>query len=101
QRQAAAKVVAYLQGEETQQGVTGAGFRPSDPAKPLGGALTAANGVDPDQPTRLLSLPEPKVLARIKRAWQQDRKPADVAIVLDVSGSMGDENKLEQAKQGL
>jgi Ca-activated chloride channel homolog len=84
-----------------QKGVTALGFRPANPAGPFGGTLTAANGVDTKQPTRLLSLPEPALLARIKALWQQDRKPADIAIVLDVSGSMQDEDKLERAKQGL
>jgi Ca-activated chloride channel family protein len=41
------------------------------------------------------------VLARIKKAWQQDRKPANVMVVLDNSGSMGDERKLDYAKEGL
>ena len=45
-----------------------AGFRPSDTTVPLAGSLTTANGVDPALPTRLLSLPEPKVLARDPRA---------------------------------
>src|SRR3954454_13603896 len=38
------------------------GFRPGDPTKQPSGRVTAANGVDPAQPTRVLSLPEPKVL---------------------------------------
>jgi Ca-activated chloride channel family protein len=49
----------------------------------------------------VLSLPEPKVLAKIKSAWRSDRKPANVMMVFDNSASMGEENKLEQAKAGL
>jgi Ca-activated chloride channel family protein len=41
------------------------------------------------------------VLARIKAAWHADRKPANIMLVVDVSGSMQAESKLEQAKQGL
>ena len=48
----------------------------------------------------MLRLPEPKVLAKIKAAWRADRKPANVMMVFDNSGSMGEENKLEQAKEG-
>ena len=77
------------------------GFRPADlkarPAPPL----TAENGVDPAQPGRVLGLPEPRVLAAVKRAWREDRKPANVLLVLDVSGSMNDEDRLERAKEGL
>ena len=61
----------------------------------------AANGVDPKQPERVLGFPEPRVLAAAKAAWREDRKPANVLLVLDVSGSMGDENRLERAKDGL
>jgi Ca-activated chloride channel family protein len=41
------------------------------------------------------------VLARIKQAWRADRKPANVAIVVDVSGSRQDESKLAHAREGL
>ena len=77
------------------------GFRPgNDSAKPAG-LVSSANGADPAQPKIELKVPEPKVLNRILTTWRRDRKPANVLLVLDNSGSMGDENKLEQAKQGL
>ena len=41
------------------------------------------------------------MLVKLKRAWRADRKPANVMMVFDNSGSMGEENKLEQAKEGL
>ena len=46
------------------------GFRPSDRAKAPVAPITAANGADPKQPERVLGLPEPRVLARIKEAWR-------------------------------
>ena len=49
----------------------------------------------------MLSLPEPRVLAGIKRAWRADRKAANVMLVFDTSGSMGEEDKIDQAKDGL
>jgi Ca-activated chloride channel homolog len=77
------------------------GFRPSDlntkPVEPV----SNANGVDPAEPTRVLGLPEPKVLAKVKRTWRADRKPANVLLVLDTSGSMSQEHRLERAQQGL
>jgi Ca-activated chloride channel family protein len=48
-----------------------------------------------------LTLPEPEVLAKIKAEWRAHRKPANVMVVFDNSGSMGAEDKLTQAKQGL
>jgi Ca-activated chloride channel family protein len=63
--------------------------------------VTRANGADPSQPRRLLTLPEPNVLARIKAAWHEDRKAANVLLVVDVSGSMNAQNKVGQARLGL
>ena len=41
------------------------------------------------------------MLAAAKEAWRADRKPANILLVLDTSGSMQDENRLERAKEGL
>jgi Ca-activated chloride channel family protein len=101
QHAAAAQLIAFLGTAAVQSRITALGFRPATPDTPLDGNLTAANGVDAAQPTRVLSLPEPKVLGRIRALWHEDRKPADIALVLDISGSMNDEGKLDQAKAGL
>jgi len=77
------------------------GFRPGDPNARPAGLVSPANGVDPSQPRRELRLPEPKVLDRILRTWRRDRKPANVMLVIDTSGSMNDEYKLDHAKEGL
>ena len=37
----------------------------------------------------------------ILTTWRRDRKPARVELILDNSGSMADEDKLEHAKTGL
>jgi Ca-activated chloride channel homolog len=101
QREAARKFADFLAREITPAVAGRYGFRPADVSKAPAGSVTGANGVDPSQPQRVLSLPEPKVLARIKAAWRQDRKPANVMVVLDNSASMGEENKLANAKDGL
>ena len=49
----------------------------------------------------MLGLPEPRVLDRIRKTWREDRKPANVLLVVDVSGSMNDQNRLVRAKEGL
>jgi Ca-activated chloride channel family protein len=77
------------------------GFRPADETVAPAGLVSAAGGADPAQPDRVLTLPEPRVLAKIKSAWRADRKPANVMMVFDNSLSMSDENKIEQAKHGL
>src|SRR4051794_16637729 len=101
QRRAAQVFAAFLAHEITPEVAGRQGFRPADPDVAPAGLVTPANGVDPKQPARVLRLPEPKVLARIKQTWRADRKPANVMMVFDSSGSMGEENKLEQAAEGL
>jgi Ca-activated chloride channel family protein len=101
QRKGAAAFGAYLAKHIDGKTAARYGFRPSDlKAKPEA-PLTAANGVDPKQPTRVLGLPQPRVLAAVKDAWRADRKPANVLLVLDTSGSMNDEGRLQSAKDGL
>jgi Ca-activated chloride channel family protein len=50
---------------------------------------------------RLLALPTPEVLDRIRRTWRKDRKPANIMLVVDTSGSMSEQARLPQAKRGL
>ena len=100
-RTAGEELGRWLQEKLTPQFVAKFRYRSGEPgATPLA-PVTRANGTLPDQPKRLLSLPEPKVLAEIKRAWHDDRKAANVLLVVDVSGSMNDENKIGQARRGL
>jgi Ca-activated chloride channel family protein len=92
---------AYLAQKITPELAARYGFRPADRAKPPAPPITAANGADPKRPTRVLQPPEPRVLAAIKSAWRRDRKPANILLVLDTSGSMNDEQRLTRAKAGL
>jgi Ca-activated chloride channel family protein len=91
----------FLADEVSPEVAARAGFRPADlNAKPVA-PITKANGVDPAQPKRVLGLPSPRVLDRVRAAWREDRKPANVLLVLDTSGSMNDEQRLTRAKAGL
>jgi Ca-activated chloride channel family protein len=101
QRRAAEVFQRWLAGELTAKRAGAEGFRPADLADRPAGRVTKANGADPAQPKRVLGLPEPRVLDSIKKTWRQDRKPANVELVLDVSGSMSQENRLARAQQGL
>jgi Ca-activated chloride channel homolog len=101
EKQAAAVFADHLKRQITPEVAGSHGFRPADESDTPAGQVNAANGVDPAQPETILSLPEPKVLARIKAAWHADRKPANVMVVLDNSLSMSEENKLQYAKEGL
>lgn len=100
ERAAAKQVSDFLRRSATQKKLPGFGFRPAEGGA-SGGLLTTKNGVDVSQPAQRMSLPSPSILSAIRAAWHEDRKPADVAIVLDTSGSMLDEQRLVQAQQGL
>ena len=65
------------------------------------GLVSAANGADPAQPGASSRCPSRMCSTACSRTWRRDRKPANVELVLDNSGSMSDEDKLEHAKQGL
>jgi Ca-activated chloride channel family protein len=102
QQKAAAKVFADWLGDRISPGLAASqGFRSREGTGKPTAPIDAAHGADPKQPTRLLSLPEPRVLAKVKQTWRSDRKPANIALVVDTSGSMSEENRLDQAKQGL
>jgi Ca-activated chloride channel family protein len=101
QRRAAQLLQAFLVKQLTPERIARYGFRPGDLNARPRPPLDAAHGVDPAQPTRVLGLPEPRVLAALKRTWREDRKPANVLLVLDTSGSMNAESRLDNAKSGL
>src|SRR5436190_3711267 len=102
QRQAAKQFKDYLLQTDNQQKALALGFRPAntqvswhtDP-------FTKANGVDPDQPKTTLAVPQPRVLEGVKNAWGTLRKEANIVLVLDVSPSMDDQDKLTNALEGI
>jgi Ca-activated chloride channel family protein len=77
------------------------GFRPGNPALKPVAPIDRAHGVIPSEPKALLELPAPRVLAQIKQAWHADRKPANVQLVVDVSLSMQENDKIVEAIKGL
>ncbi|MDP9303818.1 MAG: substrate-binding and VWA domain-containing protein [Actinomycetota bacterium] len=101
QREAAKTFERWLLPRVTAELAARYGYRPGDPASPASAPIDRAHLVDPQQPRYVLSLPEPRVLATIKSAWHEDRKAANVGIVVDTSGSMNEERKLTQAREGL
>jgi Ca-activated chloride channel homolog len=101
QRAGAKRFQQFLQDEITPELAARSGFRPASLDEEPVAPVSEENGVDPSQPERVLGLPEPRVLDAVRRAWRQDRKPANVLLVVDTSGSMGEERRLERAKAGL
>jgi Ca-activated chloride channel homolog len=104
---AAAKAfVKFVTEAKNQRRVLKFGFRPGNPEVAIGKPITAKNGLDPTQPQTTLEVPDPPVLAGVIDEWNKVRKKARVLLVVDVSGSMGDEadpntgaTKLDLAKK--
>ncbi|MBK6855326.1 MAG: VWA domain-containing protein [Microthrixaceae bacterium] len=88
EKKAAATFVDYAQQPEAQRQALQYGFRPGNPDVAVAAPITKANGVDPDQPSTLLQVPDPPVMIRLLEKWKEQRKTARVLLVLDVSGSM-------------
>ena len=106
EQQAATQFTEFVQRPENQQKVLEFGFRPGNTEVAIGEPISAANGVDPDQPQTLLEVPEPPVMVEALDRWDTQRKSARVLLVMDVSGSMGDpaggddrSTKLDLAKE--
>jgi Ca-activated chloride channel family protein len=90
QKAGAAAFQSFVQQPDKQKRVLDFGFRPANPAVPVADPIVAANGVDAAQPSTTLGVPDPPVLATIVKRWEEQRKGAQVLLVIDVSGSMGE-----------
>ncbi len=101
QREAAEIFEDFLLAEEQQLGAIEYGFRPADPAIALSSPLDTQHGVDPQQPQTVLEVPEADVVAGILDLWRTEvKKPVDLVVVMDVSGSMEGE-KISAARSSL
>jgi Ca-activated chloride channel homolog len=101
QRQAGRLLLDFLTAPAQQKLALNAGFRPANLDVGLDGSPVATgNGADPLQPKTLLAVPDAALLAATRNAWTLTKKPANVLLVADVSGSMSG-TKIEQARQGL
>jgi Ca-activated chloride channel family protein len=100
-REAAQTYINYLLAAQQQQKALAYGFRPGSTDVPVGAPIDVDHGVDPKQPVTTLEVPSSEVINAIQQQWNsEEKKPADIALVLDTSGSMQDEEKMPNAKAG-
>lgn len=99
-REAAEAYIAFLLARPQQEAALRFGFRPSDVDIPLGAPFDAAHGVDSKEPQTTLEVPPVEVIEAVRELWRANKKKSDVTLVLDISGSMREEDKMENAKAG-
>jgi Ca-activated chloride channel family protein len=103
QRQVFAQLISHLRSDEAQKTVMAAGYRPADPSIPLdvpGSPLTAANGIDPNQPQTALQIPGGSVVSVVRDVWWYTKRHTNVFLVVDTSGSM-EGSKISNVKEAL
>lgn len=100
QVEAAKTFEAFLLDKPQQLKSLELGFRPADPSIPLASPLDTQHGADPAQPQTILEVPNAAVINGIQGLWRQAKKPVDLVVVMDISGSMrGD--KISSARSSL
>jgi Ca-activated chloride channel homolog len=99
-RDAAKAYIQYLLQRPQQEKAITYGFRPGAVDVPLGSPIDEAHGVDPKEPKTTLEVPSVPVIDSILNLWQQKKKSASVVLVLDTSGSMNDNGKIQNAREG-
>jgi Ca-activated chloride channel family protein len=99
QREAARRFIDFVLTPDIQRMIMSLGFRPANPALPLESPLLPEYGIDPAGPSITLDVPSPEVVTAIQNSWTFVKKQADIVLLIDVSGSMSEGSKLQQAKQ--
>lgn len=101
EKAAAEKVIAYLQSPQAQKIATELGLRPGVPGVELGTKFTPEYGVDRNAKYDSLRPPQPEVVVAMLKSWQEfAKKPSQVVVVVDSSGSMQG-NKLPAVQSTL
>jgi len=101
EQQAAEQFFNFLLTADSQKLAMTFGFRPANVEVPIADPISAAFGVQPQGVQNILPIPTAEVIVTAKNTWAQNRKRADIVLVVDVSGSMEEDGKLDQAKAGL
>lgn len=99
QRDAARVFTDFVLSEPSQEYIMTFGFRPANPNVALGYPFVEETGVLPEGPAVILDLPDYSTINAIQQSWTLVKKQADVILLIDVSGSMNDGGKIDQARE--
>jgi Ca-activated chloride channel homolog len=99
-KKAAKAYIDYLLAKPQQEAALKFGFRPADPEVALTEPISAQFGVNPKEPATTLEVPAPDVMDGVIQLWRKTKKKANIVLVFDVSGSMNEDNRLVNARDG-
>ena len=99
-REAAKIYIQYLLARPQQEKAMQYGFRPAALDITLAAPLDTAHGIDPQEPKTTLEVPSVDVINALLQLWKTEKKHSNIALVLDTSGSMAEEGKMQNAKVG-
>lgn len=99
-REAAKVYIQYLLARPQQLKAMQYGFRPALVDLPLAAPLDAAHGMNPQEPKTTLEVPSADIINGILQVWRAQKKHSNVVLVLDTSGSMNEEHKIQSAREG-
>jgi Ca-activated chloride channel family protein len=99
-REAARIYIQYLLARGQQEKAMEYGFRPASLDVPLASPLDSNHGIDAKEPKTTLEVPSVDVINALLQLWKTQKKHSNIALVLDTSGSMGEEGKMQNAKVG-
>ncbi len=89
EKEAAEKTIEYICQPEIQQIAVNLGLRPGVPGVPLGDKFSSQFGVVANPNYESYRPPQPEVVEAMLKSWQiYAKKPSQVAVVIDTSGSM-------------
>ena len=89
EKEAAEKVIEFMRLPDIQQIAAELGLRPGVPGVPLGAKFSPDFGVNPNPTYESYRPPKPEVVEAMLESWQVfAKKPSQVAVVVDTSGSM-------------
>jgi Ca-activated chloride channel homolog len=95
----------FLRSVDSQQYVLSLGFRPVNADVSLtetpNSPFASSDYVDARQPQAVLQIPSNEVMQIVEDSWSITKKPANVVVVVDTSGSMEENGKLEAVKVAL